>query len=49
MGRLDEARAAVERRRRITSEVITTAFWFRGAEQRELRIAGLRLRIGETR
>ena len=45
MGRLDEARAVVERLRAITGEVMTTASWFRNAEQRELLTAGLRLAI----
>ncbi len=49
MGRLDEARAVVERLRRITGEVTTDASWFHNPEQRELLIAGLRLAIGEPR
>ena len=43
MGRLDEARAVVERLRGITAELTTAASWFRNAEQRQLLLAGLRL------
>jgi tetratricopeptide (TPR) repeat protein len=48
MGRLDEARAVVERLRGITAELTTAASWFRNAEQRQLLLAGLRLALGET-
>jgi adenylate cyclase len=46
MGRLDEARAVIDRLGKITSEVTTSASWFRNADQRELLLAGLRLAIG---
>jgi adenylate cyclase len=49
MGRLDEARAIVERLRAITSVVIPDASYLINAEQRELFLSGLRLAAGETK
>jgi len=46
MGRLDEAHAIVDRLRRITGDVATTASWFRDAGHRELLLSGLRLAVG---
>jgi tetratricopeptide (TPR) repeat protein len=43
MGRLDEAHAIIARLRRIKGEVCAGASWFRGADQRELYLSGLRL------
>jgi TolB-like protein/class 3 adenylate cyclase len=48
MGRLDEARAIVERLRAITSVVIPDASYLRNAEHRELLLSGLRLAAGEA-
>ncbi len=47
-GRLDEARAVVERLRAITSVVVPTASFLRNPEQRELFLSGLRLAAGEA-
>ncbi len=49
MGRLDEARAVLDRLGKITTDVATTASWFRNAEQRELLLSGLRLAMGATK
>ena len=48
MGRLDDARATVERLRGITQDVMTVASPFRNPEHRELIQSGLRLAMGET-
>jgi TolB-like protein len=47
MGRLDEARAIVDRLRAITSQVVPSAREFRNPEDRELYLSGLRLAVGE--
>ena len=47
MGRLDDARAVVERLRTITSVVIPQASQLRKPEHRELLLSGLRLVMGE--
>jgi tetratricopeptide (TPR) repeat protein len=48
MGRLDEARAIVERLRAITPLVVPSFAQFRNPEDRELFLSGLRLAVGET-
>jgi adenylate cyclase len=48
MGRLDDARATVERLGGITPLVTRATLLFRNPEQRELILAGLRLAAGET-
>jgi adenylate cyclase len=48
MGRLDEARQAIERLRSITPSVLPDASHWRDAEQREFYLSGLRLAIGEA-
>jgi adenylate cyclase len=48
IGRLDDARAIVERLRAITSVVIPDASFLRTAELRELYLSGLRLAAGEA-
>jgi len=48
MGRLDDARAIVDRLRTITSVVIPDASFLRTAELRELYLSGLRLAAGEA-
>ena len=47
MGRLDEARAIVERLRAITPVVLPTVIPYRNPEHRELFLSGLRLASGE--
>jgi pentatricopeptide repeat protein len=47
LGRLDEARAIVDRLRAITSVVIPDVSYLRTAQQRELLLSGLRLATGE--
>jgi tetratricopeptide (TPR) repeat protein len=47
MGRLDEARAIVERLRAITPLVVPSDVPFRNPEDRELFLSGLRLAAGE--
>jgi len=47
MGRLDEARAIVERLRAITPVVLPTVIPYRNPEHRELFLSGLRLAMGE--
>jgi hypothetical protein len=50
LGRLGEARAIIDRLRRVTSDVGTDArWWLRNAEQREFVASGLRLATGEGR
>ncbi|MBV9198243.1 MAG: AAA family ATPase, partial [Alphaproteobacteria bacterium] len=46
MGRLGEARTIVARLREITGDIWAGASWFRGPEQRELYLSGLRLATG---
>jgi adenylate cyclase len=48
MGRLDEAREAVDRVRSLTKEVVPSASHWRRPEHREFFLAGLRLAAGET-
>jgi adenylate cyclase len=48
MGRLDEARAVIDRLRALTSEVLPRDPPFRNAEHRELFLSGLRLAAGEA-
>jgi len=48
MGRLDDARAIVERLRAITAVVIPDAGNLRNVQHRELFLSGLRLAMGET-
>ena len=48
MGRLDEARAIVERLRAITPVVVPSYLPYRNPEHRELFLSGLRLAAGET-
>ena len=48
MGRLDEARAIVERLRTITSVVVPSVIPYRNPEHRELFLSGLRLAAGEA-
>jgi pentatricopeptide repeat protein len=47
MGRLDEARAIVNRMREITPAVVTDVGYLRNTEHRELFLSGLRLAAGE--
>jgi adenylate cyclase len=47
MGRLDEARAVVQRLRALTTLVMPSATHWRNPEQRELYLAGLRLAVGD--
>jgi class 3 adenylate cyclase/TolB-like protein len=49
MGRLDEAREAVERLRSLTNLVVPSATHWRSLEHRELYLSGLRLAAGEER
>jgi tetratricopeptide (TPR) repeat protein len=49
MGRLDEARATINRLRIITSEIEPRQLPFRKPEHRELFLSGLRLAVGEER
>ena len=49
MGRLDEARAIVERLRTITPVVVPDVSYLRNSEHRELLLSGLRLAMGEAR
>jgi len=48
MGRLDEARQAVEQIRNLTNVVVPSATNWRNPEQRELYLSGLRLAVGEA-
>ena len=48
MGRVDEARAIVERLRNITPVVVPSATNYRNPEHRELYLSGLRLAAGEA-
>jgi len=48
MGRLDDARAIIERLRAIASVVISDARFLRNPGHRELYLSGLRLAAGET-
>jgi hypothetical protein len=48
MGRLDEARAIVERLRAITPVVVPSVTPWRNPEDRELLLWGLRLAMGEV-
>jgi adenylate cyclase len=48
MGRLDDARAIVNRLQAITSVVVPDASFLRNAEHRELFLSGLRLAMGEV-
>ena len=48
MGRLDEARAIVERLRAITPVLVPSITPFRSSEHRELFLSGLRLAAGEA-
>jgi adenylate cyclase len=48
MGRLDEARAVIERLRTISPLVVPELNHFRNPEHRELILSGLRLAAGET-
>jgi len=48
MGRLDEAREAVQRLRTMTANVVPAATHWRNREHRELFLSGLRLAAGET-
>ena len=48
MGRLDEARDAVDRVRSLTKEVVPSASHWHRPEHREFFLAGLRLAAGET-
>jgi adenylate cyclase len=48
MGRLDEARAIVDRLRAITSLVVPSVVEFRKPEDHDLLLSGLRLAMGET-
>jgi TolB-like protein/class 3 adenylate cyclase len=48
MGRLDDAREIVARRRAITPVVIPDVSYLRNPEHRELYLSGLRLAMGET-
>ena len=47
MGRLEDARAIINRLRAITSAVIPDASFLRSAEDRELYLSGRRLAVGE--
>jgi adenylate cyclase len=47
MGRLEEARAVVERLRALTPNVIPSLLPYPNPEQRELFLSGLRLAAGE--
>jgi adenylate cyclase len=47
MGRLEEARAVVERLRALTPNVIPSFLPYPNPEQRELFLSGLRLAMGE--
>ena len=49
MGRLDEARAVVDRLRAITPQVVPSVLPYRNPEDRELFLSGLRLAMGETK
>jgi hypothetical protein len=48
MGRLDDAREAIERLRAFTSLIIPPTLPIRNPEHRELLLSGLRLAAGET-
>jgi adenylate cyclase len=48
MGRLDEARAVIAQLRAITSQIIPSILPWRGLEDRELFLSGLRLAVGEA-
>jgi hypothetical protein len=48
MGRLDDARAIVERLRTVTPVVMPDTRQLRNPEHRELFLSGLRLAAGET-
>ncbi|HZZ24866.1 MAG TPA: tetratricopeptide repeat protein [Roseiarcus sp.] len=48
MGRLDDARDVIRRRRATTPVVIPDASFLRNAEHRELFLSGLRLAAGEA-
>jgi tetratricopeptide (TPR) repeat protein len=48
MGRLDEARAMIDRLRAITPLVVPDAAQFRNPDDRELLLSGLRLAMGEA-
>jgi adenylate cyclase len=48
MGRMDEARDAIERLKAVTSVVVPTAMHWRNPEHRELFLSGVRLAAGET-
>jgi TolB-like protein/class 3 adenylate cyclase len=48
MGRLDDARAIVDRLREITPQIVPSAVHLRRPEDRELFLSGLRLAAGET-
>ena len=47
MGRIDDAREAVEKLRAVTSVVVPGAMHWRNTELREFFLAGLRLAAGE--
>jgi hypothetical protein len=47
LGRLDDARAIVERLRAITPVVVPDADYMRNSEHRQLLLSGLRLAAGE--
>jgi pentatricopeptide repeat protein len=49
LGRLDEARAVIERLRAIAPNVMSRPVAHMNPEQRELYLSGLRLAMGETR
>ena len=48
MGRLEEARAVIERLRAVSPVVVPELNQFRNQEHRELILSGLRLAAGET-
>ena len=48
MGRLEEARAVIERLRAVSPVVVSELSQFRNQEHRELFLSGLRLAAGET-
>ena len=48
MGRLDDARAVIERLRSLTPSVVPAIQLFRNPEHCELFLSGLRLAAGET-
>ena len=49
MGRLDQAREAVEQLRSLTNEVVPSAANWRNSEHREFYLSGLRLAAGEEK